>query len=63
LIDPYNGQPMRLKATPDGWVVYSVGTNGRDDGGSNVGAPLDPDVGLGPVKRAPSASQATPDGR
>ncbi len=31
--DPFDGQPLRLKHLPDGLVVYSVGTDGTDDGG------------------------------
>jgi hypothetical protein len=32
-IDPYSGEPLRLKSTGDGWIVYSVMKNGVDDGG------------------------------
>lgn len=32
-IDPFSGQPLKLKSTGDGWVVYSVMKNGVDDGG------------------------------
>jgi hypothetical protein len=32
-LDPYDGKPLRWKETPDGRVVYSVFTNGIDDGG------------------------------
>jgi hypothetical protein len=45
--DPYNGQPMHVKKTADGWLIYSVGSNLKDDGGK-----LDDDrtdVGLGPA--------------
>ncbi|MBX7165610.1 MAG: hypothetical protein K1X74_04615 [Pirellulales bacterium] len=35
--DPYTGAPLRLKATDEEWTVYSVGENGRDDGGSAQG--------------------------
>lgn len=31
--DPYSGQPMLYKQLPDGVVIYSVHTNGVDDGG------------------------------
>ena len=31
--DPYTGQPMRYRALDRGYTVYSVGPNGRDDGG------------------------------
>jgi hypothetical protein len=32
-IDPYSGEPLKLKLTDDGWVIYSVMENGTDDGG------------------------------
>jgi hypothetical protein len=32
-IDPYTGKPIRLAATEDGVVIYSVGKDGKDDGG------------------------------
>ena len=32
-IDPFSGEPLKLKPTEEGWVVYSVMTNGVDDGG------------------------------
>lgn len=33
-IDPYTGQLLLLKALPDGLVIYSVGRDGKDDGGN-----------------------------
>jgi hypothetical protein len=33
LIDPFDGQPLRYKKLPKGYVVYSVGEDGKDDGG------------------------------
>jgi hypothetical protein len=32
-LDPYNGQPLRYRRLKDGAVVYSVGPDGKDDGG------------------------------
>jgi hypothetical protein len=32
-VDPFDAQPLRLRALPDGIVVYSVGYDGQDDGG------------------------------
>jgi hypothetical protein len=32
--DPYTGRPLLLKRLGDGLVVYSVGPDGRDDGGT-----------------------------
>jgi hypothetical protein len=45
ITDPFNGQPLKLKRLPKGWLVYSVGKNLVDDGGT-----LDEhhDVGVGP---------------
>jgi hypothetical protein len=34
VIDPFSGQPLRLKQTDAGWVVYTVFTNGTDDDGN-----------------------------
>jgi hypothetical protein len=33
LLDPFDGQPLRYKKLPKGYVVYSVGEDGKDDGG------------------------------
>lgn len=32
-IDSFDGQPLRYKKLPKGYVVYSVGVDGKDDGG------------------------------
>ncbi|HEV3138305.1 MAG TPA: hypothetical protein VGZ26_10380 [Pirellulales bacterium] len=50
-IDPFTGKSLHVKKSGDGWLVYSVGPNLIDDGGT-----LDPyrkslDIGLGPTKR------------
>jgi hypothetical protein len=34
LIDPCDGKPLKLRREPDGLVIYSVGVNGLDDGGT-----------------------------
>jgi hypothetical protein len=44
-IDPYSGEPLKLKHTKSGWIVYSVMSNGVDDGGDFVGMK---DYGLAP---------------
>lgn len=43
--DPFTGEPLHVKQTDGGWLVYSVGKNLKDDGGA-----LDEqkDVGLAP---------------
>jgi len=33
--DPFDGKPLRFKRLDEGYVLYSVGENGEDDGGSN----------------------------
>jgi hypothetical protein len=32
-LDPFDGQPLRFKRLDRGYVVYSIGRDGRDDGG------------------------------
>jgi hypothetical protein len=45
-IDPWSGQPLHIKMTTAGFVVYSVWQNGVDDGGRFD--PIDGDWGFGP---------------
>ena len=52
-IDPFNGEPLHVKRLPQGWLVYSVGPNFRDDGG-NLGYGNDCDVGVGPPPTQPA---------
>ncbi len=47
-----DGHPMRLKAAPGGWTVYSIGRDGVDDGGRFDNAA---DIGVAPE---PAAAQA-----
>lgn len=44
-IDPFSGQPLKLKHTADGWIIYTVMRNGVDDGGDFTGLK---DFGLAP---------------
>ncbi|HET6883035.1 MAG TPA: hypothetical protein VFI31_22900 [Pirellulales bacterium] len=44
-LDPYNGQPLKVKRLESGWLVYSVGPNLKDDGGK---IEKSEDVGVGP---------------
>jgi hypothetical protein len=37
-VDPFDGKPLRLKREGDGLVLYSVGRDGKDDGGAAVEA-------------------------
>jgi hypothetical protein len=32
--DPFDGRPLRYRRDPEGAVVYSVGPDGKDNGGS-----------------------------
>lgn len=58
--DPYDGKPLRFKATPTGILVYSVGPDKTDDGGKlNRANPMAPSIDYGfelwdrPLRRAP----------
>ncbi len=46
--DPFSGKPLLVKKTADGWIIYSVGVDQKDDGGE-LGEYLDKDIGLAPV--------------
>jgi hypothetical protein len=35
-LDPFDGQPLRLKRTAGGLILYSVGKDGQDDGGQRI---------------------------
>jgi hypothetical protein len=62
-VDPFNGKPMIIKKLPEGWLVYSVGTNLRDDGGNfergEDGQPID--VGFRPKPAAKEPQENKPD--
>ncbi len=49
LVDPFNGQQLRLKKLPEGWLIYSVGRDLKDDGGDVADVK---DVGLAPKRGA-----------
>ena len=49
-IDPLTGDPLKLKQTDNGWIVYSVGADLVDQGG-NLGKENTDDVGVGPLRR------------
>ncbi len=46
--DPFNGQPMHVVKKPEGWLIYAVDMNLKDQGG-NVTPPID--CGFGPLPR------------
>ncbi len=48
-VDPFDGKPLRLKKGPGGWIVYSIGTNRKDDGGT---FDKRQDIGAGAAKKA-----------
>lgn len=56
-IDPFDNQPLRYRRTPEGVVVYSIGSNRSDDGGKPMEGRAGDDAGdmvfriLSPEKR------------
>lgn len=52
LVDPFDGKTLRIKKTPNGPIIYSVGDDLKDDNG-NVGPPVLTDIGYGPVSPHP----------
>lgn len=54
-IDPFTEKPLIVKKRPDGWLVYSVGPDLVDDGGTFIEAR---DLGFEPVAREAPPSQA-----
>jgi hypothetical protein len=61
-IDPFNGKNMIIKKLPQGWLVYSVGENLKDDGGKVDEEPNGPplDVGFGPKTAKPQSQEKEP---
>ena len=43
VVDPFDGRPLRYRVETDGVSVYSIGTNGIDDGGDIVRRTGNPD--------------------
>ena len=43
VVDPFDGQPLRYRIETDGVSIYSIGTNGIDDGGDIVRRVGNPD--------------------
>jgi hypothetical protein len=43
--DPYSGKPLVYRRDAKGYVLYSVGSDGRDDGGQ-PGEPFEPDTDM-----------------
>jgi hypothetical protein len=57
--DPYTGEPLHVKRRAEGWLIYSVGENYRDDGGA-ASAPRD-DIHVGAWPRSAARAEAAPD--
>jgi hypothetical protein len=57
-IDPFTGEPLHVEKAPHGWLIYSVGKNLRDDGGT-PGVSSDGDVVVGSRTLTP-AERETP---
>jgi hypothetical protein len=51
MIDPFTDKPLIVKRLPEGWLVYSIGSNLYDDRGA-VDAGID--VGVGPFTPLPA---------
>ena len=49
--DPFSGDPLLIDRLTDEWVVYSIGEDGRDDGGDILHGTnsMPADIGLGPL--------------
>ncbi len=56
--DPFTDEPLHVTKLPQGWLVYSVGRNLRDDGGKLDYGP-DCDVGVGPPPCATGSASAS----
>lgn len=53
-LDPLSGQPLMFRSSADGYTIYSVGRNGRDDAGDLTTPPATAG-GRRPVRRTNSA--------
>jgi hypothetical protein len=52
--DPFTGEPLKVKKTSRGWLIYSVGSDYKDDGGKIDNSSPDGDVGIGPPPLKPA---------
>jgi hypothetical protein len=53
--DPFTGEPLHVKKRAKGWLIYSVGENFQDDGGSS-NTPHD-DISAGALSSAGNAAE------
>ncbi|MBL8892642.1 MAG: hypothetical protein JNL67_21880 [Planctomycetaceae bacterium] len=51
--DPFDGRPLRYGRRDEGFLIYSVGVNGSDDGGQNVLVRADGSVVTDPTAEVP----------
>lgn len=56
LIDPYTDAPLVVRHTPQGWLVYALGSNLQDDGGK-VNDSSASDVGVAPAPEEPAPAE------
>jgi hypothetical protein len=56
--DPFTDEPLIVKRLAEGWLIYSVGDDLKDDGGDLIGSD---DVGVGPAPAVKSGGD-TPSG-
>jgi hypothetical protein len=56
-IDPASGKPLKMKKQGTGWLVYSIGPNGVDDGGRMD--LIKGDYGISPPKEDPETTPAS----
>lgn len=66
LIDPFTGEPLLLRQDETGWLIYSVGHNGKDDQGDEkldvpfrirFARPSLPPTGPAAVRRVPDSAR------
>lgn len=60
ITDPFNGQPLIIRPTPEGWIIYSVGRKLKDDGGEGLFNEEDNgrNIGLGTTSMQAAAEAA-----
>ena len=65
-LDPYDGALLRYRPLADGVVVYSVGPDGKDNGGNLLANPYAPGADIGfrlwnvPARRQPASMTSQP---
>jgi hypothetical protein len=54
VLDPFTGERLRVKKLPEGWLIYSVGSDEQDDGGKTD---TFDDYGVAPLPRSPQVTE------